>query len=697
VTSLLLVIAVLGALAFPPLSAAASPVLPVPSSGLPDGRAYELLTPPEKAGAEDIFATAGRSNDVGVSSSDGDEFLFQTAAAYGSFPAAGENTYVFSRTPDGWNAAAAASPTLGVQSMGDVLYGPSEFTRLAVSDSAGSTAGAGSVSVLNLLGPPGGPYTTIQSGSGGSPEEGTLLGASADLHNVILGSHDHALTPGDSSQDPESEALYEWEGGILHLVNVDTHGNLLSPCGAVLGLGAASNPGAVSSGGSKVFFTAPDPNATGSGCWNGASTDPPQLYMRLDAASTVQVSAPNPGVTDASGSHPAAFVGASANGSRVFFISQGELTKDDEGIHDPELYSYDTETSTLTRVSGGESGSAEGDVYNVPAISANGAAVYFTAFGQLTADAPLPSGEEVDLYRFDTETEATTYIATVNERDYVDTSADRWWAFPHGEEIGLDPSANWETTPDGRYLLFATTHDVGGYNSTAASPGDCPDATGAGAPNGHCDEVYRYDSAAAPGEALSCVSCDPSGADPSSNALFARSAFATDNPGGSPPKAISDDGSYVFFDSGDGLIPTDTNEKLDVYEWHKGRLSLISSGHESSDSFFLDSSSDGSDVFFGTHSSLVPADTDGAGDLYDARIGGGFPTPSGTGPCEGDACQSLPPAPSGPTPATSTSPGPGNPLPTFVKLHHKHHHKKLRHPKRARRAGATNQRRSAAR
>ena len=312
------------------------------------------------------------------------------------------------------------------------------------------------------------------------------------------------------------------------------------------------------------------------------------------------------------------------------------------------------------------------DVYNVPAISANGAAVYFTAFGQLTAEAPLPSGEEVDLYRFDTETEATTYVATVNERDYVDTSADRWWAFPHGEEIGLDPSANWETTPDGRYLLFATTHDVGGYNSTAASPTDCPDATGAAAPNGHCDEVYRYDSAAAPAEALSCVSCDPSGADPSSNALFARSAFATDDPGGSPPKAISDDGSYVFFDSGDGLIPTDTNEKLDVYEWHEGRLSLISSGRESSDSFFLDSSSDGSNVFFGTHASLVSADSDGAGDLYDARIGGGFPTPSGSGPCEGDACQSPPPAPNSPTPATSTSPGPGNPLPSFPRQHHKH-------------------------
>ncbi len=571
---LLLMAVVLAALSVAPLGAAASPILPIPTPGLPDGRAYELLTPPEKAGAEDIFAAAGRSNDVGVSSADGDEFLFHTDAAYGGFPASGENTYVFSRTATGWRMAAAASPTLGVQSLGAVLYGPSEFTRLALSDSAGSAAGAGSVSVLNLFGPPGGPYATVQSGSSGSSDEATLLGASADLHNLILGSRDHALATGDSGQDPESNALYEWEAGMLRLLNVDSHGVLLSPCGAVLGLGTSANPGAVSSDGSKVFFTAPDPNASGTGCWNGGSTNPPQLYMRSARASTVEVSAPSPGVIDPSGSHPAAFVGASADGSRVFFISEGELTKDDEGIHDPELYSYDTETSTLTRVSRGESGTTEGDVYNVPAISADGSAVYFTAFGQLSANAPLPSGEEVNLYRYDTETEATTYIATVNERDYVDTSADRWWALPHGEEIGLDPSANWETTPDGRYLLFSSTHDVGGYNSTAASPTDCPDATGAAPPNGHCDEIYRYDSAATPGEALICVSCNPSGADPSSNALFARSAFSADNPGGSPPRAISDDGSYVFFDTAEGLLPTDTNEKLDVYEWHDGNISL---------------------------------------------------------------------------------------------------------------------------
>ena len=50
-------------------------------------------------------------------------------------------------------------------------------------------------------------------------------------------------------------------------------------------------------------------------------------------------------------------------------------------------------------------------------------------------------------------------------------------------------------------------------------------------------------------------------------------------------------------------------------------------------------------VFFGTTARLVPQDTDEAGDVYDARIDGGFPEPAGEGPCKGNACESPTPAP----------------------------------------------------
>jgi hypothetical protein len=51
------------------------------------------------------------------------------------------------------------------------------------------------------------------------------------------------------------------------------------------------------------------------------------------------------------------------------------------------------------------------------------------------------------------------------------------------------------------------------------------------------------------------------------------------------------------------------------------------------------------------------------GDVYDARIGGGFPPPPQLAPCSGDGCQgglSAPPSP--PTAASLTFAGPGNAL-----------------------------------
>ena len=50
-------------------------------------------------------------------------------------------------------------------------------------------------------------------------------------------------------------------------------------------------------------------------------------------------------------------------------------------------------------------------------------------------------------------------------------------------------------------------------------------------------------------------------------------------------------------------------------------------------------------------------------DVYDARVGGGFPLPPSAVPCFGDACQPLPPEPDDPTPGTERSKTSGN-LPT---------------------------------
>jgi hypothetical protein len=94
------------------------------------------------------------------------------------------------------------------------------------------------------------------------------------------------------------------------------------------------------------------------------------------------------------------------------------------------------------------------------------------------------------------------------------------------------------------------------------------------------------------------------------------------------PRYLTDTGR-LFFDSPDALVAADQNGKEDVYEYEpegvgscgfsSGCIGLISSGSSGKESAFLDASENGDNVFFLTAAQLVPADTDNAYDIYDAR------------------------------------------------------------------------------
>lgn len=636
--------------------------------GLPNKRVYELVTPPNKGGASDMFGTqeAFFNSDVGYSSESGDAFLLdQSRAAFGPFPASDHNAYVFKRDSENWTFTSLASPVLGVQSITGVSFDPSDFSKVAFDDFVGSKSSSGGSQLTNLAGSPGA-YVSLHAdppAHGEQEESGTeVVGTSRDVSNVILESKDHSIAAGDESQDPNTTALFEWRSGDMTLLNINSSGELLSKCGAVLGQGhvPGSRLGADSANGERVIFTAPDPYAVnqGLGCWDGSSVNTPQIYARSNGA-TLQLSTAEPGWTPEGAISPAAYVGASADGKRAFFVTSTELTKNDSKIHDPELYEYNFETSQITRISAGSSGKVAANVLTVPAVSADGKAIYFTAIGRLVSGAPSVGPEQANLYRYATDTQTTTYVATVNRADYARGSAVQWIG-----EIALVPSANWYTTPNGRYLLFATARELAGFSTVEASPGDCPfENFGEGSGLvGHCAEVYRYSVEAAEHNepALICVSCDPSGELPTSNSEFASRSAST-GPADPPIRAMSDDGSEVFFDTADALVPQDGNGTLDVYEWHEGKIALISSGQDSAPSFFLGSSSDGANVFFGTHARLVRQDTDTSGDIYDARRNGGFPLAvSDAGACEGDACQVSPVAPVDPTPVSMAFSGAGD-------------------------------------
>ena len=188
---------------------------------------------------------------------------------------------------------------------------------------------------------------------------------------------------------------------------------------------------------------------------------------------------------------------------------------------------------------------------------------------------------------------------------------------------------------DGGRLVFTSTASLTGYDNADVSEGKA------------AAEVYIYD---AENSTLSCASCNPTGARPHARVVPLRTLWAaatiptTNTDLHLTPRVLAEDGSRLFFESFDALLPTDTNGAADVYEWERpgtgdcstesaryfasngGCLSLISSGQSAEDSEILAVDPDGSNVFIATNESLLPQDP-GLIDAYDARVGGGFRLP----------------------------------------------------------------------
>jgi hypothetical protein len=664
-----------------------------PSATLPECRVYEQVTPVDKGGALDLYPFTEVSlgptgiggvfpanNNISYVAEDGNALLLNSPSSIGPSAPSGQAAYVFSRGAEGWNMTVAIPPLDEEQLVEVEVYDPIDLSAVGLRDQIGSAASlyGGDESGFqtgHYVGPAAGPFSTasLLSGQAGvrESEEVVLVGGSADLSHVILESQNHALAPGAEGQVKGTNALYESTGGECApgtsncaLVNVGPEGKPLS-CGAVLGQGETRYGGAysaVSSDGSQVIFTAPDPGGSfrrapqGPGCWNpggGSQENPPQLYMREDGSRTVEISAPEAGVevgVPGNPLQPVVFVGASSDGSKVFFVTGELLTKERRG----GLYEYETATGKLTPF-------AEG-VDFVAGVSSDGSAVYFSSWAQLAPGASALSPgytnhNPVNLYRYDTVTGVTTFITTVNQGDYQPSTgvSGSWYGEP--EHTGLSHDKEWFVTGNGQFLVFPSLRQITGFDNYP-SPGTplCePIYYFEGL--GPCEELYRYDANAAEERepSIVCVSCFGV---PGGNATFDLGPFHSAD--SEPIRPISEDGREVFFNSQGALVPQATPGKLHVYEWHEGKISMISSPADPNDDVFLGMGADGRDAFFVTHAQLAPRDTDNSTDVYDARVDGGF---AGITPaqCTGTGCQGIPAAPPiFATPASVTFEGVGN-------------------------------------
>jgi hypothetical protein len=256
---------------------------------------------------------------------------------------------------------------------------------------------------------------------------------------------------------------------------------------------------------------------------------------------------------------------------------------------------------------------AGADVQNVAGISEDGSYIYFTANGKL---APGGQSGHESLYVWHDGT--TSFIAP--SEGFVRSF---WTPAPPAQPV-------FAISPNGLHFAFVATSSLTGYDNTDPKTGQ------------RHSEVFEGSF----GGGLVCASCRADGSRPTGDATF--SAYE-----GVPPghrlRIVSEDGSRVFFNSTDAVVPQASGGKQQVFEYSEGKVAPISKPDGETPAKFLDASADGDDVFFVTFEELTKNPNGGDMVVYDARVNGGFNGP-GDEPCQGSGCQG-PPAPA---PATTT-------------------------------------------
>ncbi len=243
---------------------------PGPSAGLPDCRAYELVTPEELGRSQDLTFT--RETDEAMPSSDGEDVALEALTPLGTYPDVRGTSAVFSRTPVGWRMQSAVPDGASGERLHMRLFSP-DLSQVAL-ESATSLNAEESSPTTYEVGAVGGPYTVAVIIPAEDSRETHLLGANAGVpsarafSDVVFASDDHSLLPPPEGTLAEETVvgapdLYEWTDGRLRLVNVEGEGSGLKPlngCGATLGAGGADPAGdggadAISADGSRIVFT----------------------------------------------------------------------------------------------------------------------------------------------------------------------------------------------------------------------------------------------------------------------------------------------------------------------------------------------------------------------------------------------------------------------------------------------------------
>lgn len=712
-------------------------------SYLPDCRVYELASPSYREGGLSLDEQAAMSpdgNDLIVG------FAGSTAEAenepYDPSRSSDIVAYRLERGTSGWVYHAITPPAvpyersslLGISSdsaLGSTLWSAQTGT-VPNKEAFYLRTGAGE---LKEVGP--GEIPALRDRAISDNEELAFVGGSASfsesLYSVVnrqaSASQYKDVWPGDTTR-PEAPSLYEYsyrgvpnsepvlvgiknEGAAKGAPYVNEDAELISDCGTVLG----SAPGgsvynAVSENGQTTFFTA-------RACEGSPFVN--EIYARVGGTRTVAISQPSHEDCEACNTtsevRDASFVGASADGKRVFFATEQALLAGQEGM---SLYQYDFSASLDRADPRGRislvSPTAKPQVQGVVRISEDGSHVYFVAKAALAGansegHAPEVGADNLYVYEPDPAHAGESHVVFVGT---LITPAEEAQALEKEEaleaqalakaieflEAGCPPRFNsascfeeamamlereergngyfdivetlredkavWRTedlrpaqaTPDGRFLIFESSAKLTSDDSSTAP------------------QLFEYDTQGGPSGtgSLKRVSIGQDGSygnDGNVNSFREapqipwQSFASTDLPTAARfGLALSDDGSRVFFTSAAPLTPLAVSGAPSLFEYTEDNVYLISDGRDTStvtaepDVKLYGTTPSGSDVFFTTADQLVPQAADTQQALYDAREEGGFSAPSLPAGCLGETCRGAAAALSSPPPVGTVAQAP---------------------------------------
>jgi len=517
--------------------------LPSAEGLLPDGRAWEMVSPAEKDGSG--IEPLRREGGLIQASEDGGAIAYIANGPIVAEPEGNRAPYptqaLATRGTAGWSSRQIVTPRTTGEGF---IPGEAPEYRAFSPDLSQGLVQPDIASQEPLEQPPLAPGATektiyLRDSSSGSflplvtpaiDTAGTSFGgklefegATPDLGHVVL-----------SSQVPlisgTPAGLYEWQAGMLEPVSILPDGAPaiepgLSEEGATLGEEGHNVRGAISTDGSRVIW------AGKSIILNPATLEPEtvrHLYLRdMATGQTLQLDAAQ-GVTEPGEEEgEVGFQGANSTGTRVFFTDTARLTEDSKlapipGISEnpPDLYECEVVEAggklacQLHDLTVDARANEDAAVVNLaPAISEDGSYVYFVANGVLAPGAQpgncvrldnetAPSGAVCNLYVWHEGT--ISFIATLSNEDSGDWGSTEA-AGKRGEAVEQRPNLAGVTagsSPNGRYFAFMSNRRLTDYENVDANPA----AKGA-----HDEEVYLYDAAT---KLTVCASCNPSGERP---------------------------------------------------------------------------------------------------------------------------------------------------------------------------------------